>query len=116
MDSLTLRQIDSNNSLFEQYLKRALYWDESKQFTNGLSRSDFNDSTKAYGLYGDDHYVGFSLVKFDENGNVVSFKSVVDSLKNNNSQLSEFLDQYISSIDGETTTISKTFVKKIGRI
>ena len=45
MDSLTLRQIDSNNSLFEQYLKRALYWDESKLFADGLARDDFNDST-----------------------------------------------------------------------
>lgn len=116
MKSLTIQRIECSNSLFDHYLKRALFWDESKTFgPNGLTKKDIDDETKAYGLYSDDRFVGLSLVKFDSMGNVLTFKSVVDSLKNRDSELSTYLDQYIENISDIEMTDSNVMVKKMKR-
>lgn len=116
MKSLTVQRIECNNSLFDHYLKRALFWDDSKQFgPNGLTKKDIDDLTKAYGLYSGDRFVGFSLVKFDSMGNVVAFQSVVDSLKNQNMHLSTYLDDYIESMAATGMLDDDISVKKMKR-
>ena len=118
METLTVQKIDSSNSLFDHYLKRALFWDESKEFApNGLTKKDFDKGTEAYGLYDDDCFVGFSLVKFDNNGNIVTSKNIVDGLRNKGQKLTIFLDNYMDSIfKGQTKTLdSNSYVKKMKR-
>lgn len=118
METLTVQKIESSNSLFDHYLKRALFWDESKEFApNGLTKKDFDKETEAYGLYDDDCFVGFSLVKFDANGNVVTLKYVVDGLRNNNQQLSAYLDNYMENVvEGQNQALdSSPYVKKMKR-
>ena len=118
MKTLTVQKIESSNSLFDHYLKRALFWDESKEFApDGLTKKDFDNNTEAYGLYGDDCFVGFSLVKFDNNGNIVAFKHVVDDIKDSNQQLSEYLDKYMNNIVEEQNKSSNSnkMIKKMKR-
>ena len=117
METLTIQKIEFSNLLFEQYLKRALSWDESREFApNGLTKKDFDDETKAYGLYSEDYFVGFSLVKTDSRGNVVSFKRVVDSLKNKDQQLSEYIDKNMKTVaEEEIVKNNQQYVKKMRR-
>lgn len=118
METLTVQKIDSSNSLFDHYLKRVLFWDESKEFApDGLTKKDFDKKTEAYGLYDDDYFVGFSLVKFDNNGNIISSKNIVDSLRNNGQKLAIFLDEYMNSIfkNQSKALDSNSYVKKMKR-
>lgn len=98
MEKLTVQKIEINNLLFEYYLKSVMFWDEEKTFApNGLTKNDFDDQTEAYALFGNDRYIGFSLVKKNPQNNTVLFKNIVNEAKNKDRRI-EYLDNYIEKI------------------
>lgn len=96
MQNLHVQEINRSNFLFDYYLKNSLTWDKNKKFApNGLSKSDFDDTMVAYALYGEDVFVGLSIVKFDKTGNVVDYWSIVDDFADEDRR-SEYLNQEVS--------------------
>lgn len=98
MEKLTVQKIEINNLLFDYYLKSAMFWDEDKTFApKGLTKNDFDDQTEAYALFGNDRYIGFSLVKKNPQDNTVLFKNIVNETRNKDERI-EYLDKHIGKI------------------
>lgn len=96
MQNLQVKEINRSNFLFDHYLKSSLSWDQNKEFApDGLSKRDFDDNTIAYGLYGDDVFVGLSIIRFDEYGKVVDFRSIVDDFSDKDRR-TEYLNQEVT--------------------
>lgn len=111
MEQYTIQEIESSNSLFKQYLKRASSWDESMKLED-LKKEDFVNNFQAYGLFNESYFIGFSLIKFDHNGNIVSFQSAVDDFKNREQRF-EYLNKHMMAYEQEHNV--KQRIKKMGR-
>lgn len=108
MEQYTIQKIESNSSLFKQYLKRVSFWDKS------IVIEDFFEPSKShnceiYGLFNDSYFIGVSLVKIDQSGNVVSFQNVVDDIQNRKERF-DYLNDYVSNLE-----LEKPKQKQIGR-
>ena len=115
METLTIQKIENDNFLLNRYLKRAISWDQTKEFApDGINAGDLTDLMAAYGLYDEDRFIGLSLVTFDSNGNITSLKSVVNNI-GDVTERTEYLEHYISNIETKTGSQSNGYVKKMKR-